>query len=482
VYAGRGFEYSLAKAEIAVGRGETARPALQISREVPTEGFVACDTHIHTLTYSGHGDATIAERMITLAGEGIELPIATDHNVHIDYETHAKQAGVREFFTPVVGNEVTTAVGHFNVFPVRAGGPVPDHKKQAWPELFESIYGTPDVKCVVLNHARDLHSNTRPFGPKLHNAAVGENLRGWSMRFTAIEVINSGATQTDPRQLTQDWMTLLNRGLSVTPVGSSDSHDVSRFIVGQGRTYIRCDDRDPGKIDVDAAISSFLAGRVMVSYGLLAQLVVNDRFRAGDMAAISGNEMEVSLRVLGPTWTQANRVELYANGELIRREAISEQSRDGLPKGVQWQGTWNLPKPKHDVHLVAMAIGEGVAGLYWPTAKPYQPTSPNWRPYTLGISGAIRVDADADGRWSSARDYAAHAAAAATDIASLVKQLAEYDAATAAQAAHIWQSGPRKISTESLIDAAKDAPPAVQAGFRAYIAGWRETQLSGANP
>lgn len=34
--------------------------------------------------------------------------------------------------TPVVGNEVTTAAGHFNVFPLPAGGPPPDHRGKDW--------------------------------------------------------------------------------------------------------------------------------------------------------------------------------------------------------------------------------------------------------------------------------------------------------------------------------------------------------------
>jgi len=29
-------------------------------------GFVSCDTHIHTLTFSGHGDATIDEPGLTV--------------------------------------------------------------------------------------------------------------------------------------------------------------------------------------------------------------------------------------------------------------------------------------------------------------------------------------------------------------------------------------------------------------------------------
>src|SRR6187399_2238029 len=114
ILAGRGFEYSLAQAEVTTQAGETSTVSLKIRREVPTEGYVACDTHIHTLTHSGHGDATIEERMITLAGEGIELPIATDHNRHIDQRPFANTSCVEKYFTPVIGNEVTTPVGHFN--------------------------------------------------------------------------------------------------------------------------------------------------------------------------------------------------------------------------------------------------------------------------------------------------------------------------------------------------------------------------------
>ncbi len=80
IHAGRGFEYGVATARVSVKAGDTVRQALTIHREVPTEGYVSCDTHVHTLTYSGHGDASADERVVTLAGEGIELPIITEHN------------------------------------------------------------------------------------------------------------------------------------------------------------------------------------------------------------------------------------------------------------------------------------------------------------------------------------------------------------------------------------------------------------------
>ncbi|HZL91795.1 MAG TPA: CehA/McbA family metallohydrolase, partial [Pirellulaceae bacterium] len=440
LYAGRGFEYSLDMADIEVTAGQTLHRTLQIRREVPTEGFVACDTHVHTLTHSGHGDATVQERMITLAAEGIELPIATDHNVHINHEPFARQMHVRQYFTPVIGNEVTTGVGHFNIFPVRADAAVPDFRPTDWKTIFANIYKTPDVKVVILNHARDLHSGVRPFGPKLHNAVVGENLEGWQLRANAMEVINSGAVQTDPMQLFRDWMANLNRGRMLTPVGGSDSHDVGRHFVGQGRTYIRARDDDPAAINIDEAVNNFVQGRVMVSYGLLTELTVDGRFGPGELAPATGETIDIAVRVLGPHWVRAEKVTLYANGQPIRESAIvNDGTKSTLFDGIPWTGDWKIPRPKHDVHLVAIAQGPGINGLFWKTAKPYQPTSPGFQSQVIGTSGAVWIDADGDGRRTPAFDYAQRLVAASDgNLSALLKALADYDEAVAAQAAHLW--------------------------------------------
>ena len=510
ILAGRGFEYSLARAEVTVAAGETLETRLQIWREVPTQGFVACDTHVHTLTHSGHGDATINERMITLAGEGIELPIATDHNQHIDYEEAATKLGVRRYFTPVMGNEVTTARGHFNIFPIAAGSRVVDHKQTDWKLLFDDIESlsdhsplapalrgegpgvrgssidskqTPGVKVAILNHARDLHSGVRPFGPRYHNAVVGENLDGWPLRFNAMEVVNSGATQTDPLRLFHDWMGLLNRGLNVTPVGSSDSHDVGRHFVGQGRTYIRCDDRDPGKINVGEAVSHFVQGRVMVSYGLLTDITVNDQYHSGDTVPVRDGEWKIEVRVLGPHWVQADRVELFANGQSLGSIPIRESPDAELPTGVKWQGRWKAPQFPHDVHLVAIATGPGIDGLHWRTAKPYQPTSPDWKAQVIGCSGAVWLDVDGDGRRSSARDYAERLVTAAKgDWKQLIASLSQYDDAVAAQAAHLVRVSGTSLQSESLVTALKAGAERTRSGFRAYADAWRENEIERAKP
>jgi hypothetical protein len=296
-------------------------------------------------------------------------------------------------------------------------------------------------------------------------------------------VINSGATQSDHLRLLLDWMELLNAGYAVTPVGSSDSHDVARHFVGQGRTYVRADDRDPGNIDIEAAVHNFHQGRVRVSYGLMAELKVNGRYDSGELAAVAGNEVQLDVRVLGPHWVNAEVVQLYANGRLIREEPIHADGENRLPAGVQYQSTWKLPLPKQDVHLVAIALGAGIDEPYWATAKPYQPTSPKWQASTLGCSGAIRLDADGDGRWSCARDYAQRLwGANGGDAGKLLETLVDYDEPTAAHTAHLYRLGGGGLLTSEFSALLNAAPDSVQRGIRKYIAAWRESEAAALSP
>lgn len=416
VVASRGFEYGVAQADVEATAGHRRTVRLELRREVPTPGLVACDTHIHTHQYSGHGDASADERMVTLAGEGIELPIATEHNQHTGYEADAVRTGMRAHFTPVLGNEVTTKKGHFNVFPVRPGATVPDAREEHWPKLMDSIRGT-GARVIILNHPRDLHSNFRPFDPVNFDAGTGENKRGFEFEFNALEVVNSGALQSDPMQLFRDWFALLNYGYRVAAVGGSDSHDVSRYIVGQGRTYVEANDADPGKIDVEEAVRSFREGRVSVSLGLLTRLDVK-----GDEATVT---------VLGPSWIRADGVTLYANGLPIADAGFTS----GKPV-EKFKRTWTVPKGTFDVWLVAVASGPGVADPAWAIPKPYQPTSKKWEPRVLGSSAVVRIDRDGDGKFTAPREYAkALVERLGKDPERLREALKEYDAAVAAQVA-----------------------------------------------
>jgi hypothetical protein len=401
--AGRGMEWSVERSAISLSAGGAKKVALKLRREVPTEGWVAADSHIHTLTFSGHGDATLRERLLTIAGEGIELPISTDHNHHTDYAPIAVSTGVADRFTPVVGNEVTTKHGHFNAFPIDPEAKLVDHNEEDWSKLLPAIRATPGVEVITLNHPRDLHSGFIPFGNLQFNPKTGKHRDDAALQgIDAIEVITSGALQSDIHLLYRDWFALLNHGHRISAIASSDSHDVNRFILGQGRTYVAANDADPANLDLDEVWRSYQQGRLLVSLGLLTQLKVNDRYGVGDLATGMADNIKVEATVLGPSWVQADHIELFANGTLIREQDIQDDHRAGEKARI----TWQLPKPKHDVHLVVIATGPGVREPFWEIPRPYQPTSKALASRVIGSTNPIWLDTDGDGKFQSAFAYA----------------------------------------------------------------------------
>lgn len=399
VYTSRGFEYGIDSREIDVSPGASEKLSFTIAREVLTTGLVSCDTHIHTLELSGHGDSTLDERMLTIAGENVELPVATEHNQHADYSDAATRTGTARYFTPVRGNEVTTTVGHFNMFPVDAGAPVPNSKLSDWPELLKAIRSTPGVQVAILNHPRSVHNKFVPFGPENFDPDTGTSKGRINFGFDALEAINSGAQQTDYMMVFRDWFALLNRGLRITAVGASDSHDVSRFIVGQARTYIATNDKDPSNIDINDACKSLLAGRAYVSMGLLPLITVEDRFTVGSLASNLPENIRVKVTVLGPSWVRAHQVELFANGAKIQESMIYPAR--GSAGGKKAEITWTIPRPAKDTYLVAIATGAPVVAPFWAMTRPYQPSSRKWQGQSIGATNPVWLDCDGDGRFTA---------------------------------------------------------------------------------
>lgn len=431
IYASRGFEYSVARQRVTLVAGETQAVALTLRREVPTTGLVACDSHIHTLTYSKHGDATVDERLLTIAGEGIELAVATDHNHHADYTETMERLGMTGHFRSVVGNEVSTKVGHFTAFPLAGDTPLPNSNLTDWMALLHNVRSVTGAKVIALNHPRDVHQNFTPFAPENFDPVTGELRAVPKFDVDAIEVVTSAAMQSDILQLYRDWFALLNHGHRVAGIGASDTHQVSEFILGQARTYAAvAHDSEPGSIDVDEICASYRAGRLLVSFGLLTTMTIDGKYRVGDTTKDIGDELSIEVLVLGPSWVTADRVELFANGIKVREHTIA--ATDKVEKATV---RWTLPRPSHDVHLVAIATGPGINAPYWETPRPYQPNSKTFTPRVLGSTNPIWVDADRDGVFTSARGYAATLLRqSAGDPAKLATLLASYDAAVKTQA------------------------------------------------
>ena len=439
ITATRGMEWSMAKSPMTIESGQTATLPLTIQREVDTTGWIAADTHIHTLTFSGHGDASIDERMITLPGEGVELAVATDHNHHTDYRPYQEKLGVCDHFTPVVGNEVTTKNGHFNAFPLPPSGKenVPDWHQSDWVKLIDDIRAH-GAKVVILNHPRWPRDDNNPYGNAGLNRGSGDRESGPTrMPMDAMELVNSCDGRTDPLIMLTDWFALLNHGEKLLAVGTSDSHTVYHH-VGQGRTYVPSSTDDPSAIDVDQACKAFTDGRILVSYGIFANATVNGKYTLGQVVPVGNKPVKVSLRVACASWVGPRQAIVYVNGIKVAEQKI-EPHEGPLDTVLTFEGI----TPPHDGHLVCAVVGDPVDDqAYWME-----------HPHTFAATNPIYLDADGDGKYTTPRDTAAKRLADIDTVDQLRAALQKVDDAVAVQMFSLlreWWAGDKRSALDAL--------------------------------
>ncbi len=426
IHATRGFEYGLASAELDLRPGHPETVEFRLEHEVDTPEYLAADTHMHTKTYSKHGDATVEERLVTLAGEGVEVAILTDHDHHTDLRPEVKKLGLQDLFLPVIGNEFTTKIAHFNAFPIEKDAKPASHKSKDWGRLIGKLRATPDVKVVICNHPRRKTADEQAFTNIGLDPLSGETHSGPDrLGIDAVEVLNGRGLHEDPLLVFRDWFALLNRGLRIAAVAGSDSHSVKE-IVGQSRTYVRSSARKPGTVRMDDLIRSFLEGRLLMSLGLLAEVKVDNRFEVGDLATGLGDKVDVEIKVSGPKWAVADKVVLFLNGMPLKEKGLTP-SKDAV---VKYRAIWRIPRPARDAHLVVIATGPPVTESYWALHQDKR--------YLLGATNPLWIDGDGDGRYTSAREYALELTKeCGPDMQKLHLSLANHDDAVAVQAASI---------------------------------------------
>jgi hypothetical protein len=114
----RGIEYDLDRDYVTVLPGRTTRVLGHLNRVVDTTGFISADFHVHG---SNSPDSGVLpdSRVMSFAGEGVELLTATDHDVFTDYLPAIKANGLDRFLRTQSGVESSPLMmSHFLGFPV----------------------------------------------------------------------------------------------------------------------------------------------------------------------------------------------------------------------------------------------------------------------------------------------------------------------------------------------------------------------------
>ncbi|HEY6228044.1 MAG TPA: CehA/McbA family metallohydrolase [Verrucomicrobiae bacterium] len=394
VSATRGLEWSRTQIKLRVFIGQNATVNIPIAQQLDTPGYIAADTHVHTYTFSGHGDASVDDRIWTLAGEGLELAIATDHNHFTDYKPRQDALGASAYYTSVIGNEITTDNGHFNGFPFKVDSQKPNHKETNWVKLVADIRSK-GAQYVILNHPRWPAITNSPFSIWGLNRADGSHTNT-SVQFTmdAIELQNSSypVPPKDPNFVLRDWFALLNRGEHLWAVGASDSHTISEP-PGQGRTYIASSAAEPASIDINDAIKSMRAGNMSVSYGIFGTATVNGRVPMGGIAKPNDDgTIDVKFHVACPDWIKAGRAVVYLNGIQVAEQQLTMAAHTALKTNL----TFKITAPSHDAYIVCVAYGDGIKDPSWKTMADF----------TLAVTNPIFIDADRDGKYASPHETA----------------------------------------------------------------------------
>ncbi|MEO6711703.1 MAG: CehA/McbA family metallohydrolase, partial [Planctomycetota bacterium] len=454
-YAVRGCEWSCSTLQITVKPGVPTTVLHTLTRELDTRGFIAADTHLHTLEFSGHGDASALERQVTLAGEGVELAVATDHNHNIDYAPLQKQLGLSAYYTPVVGNEVTTEVGHFNGFPLDPKDAVPGHESKDFVEIVDGIRAR-GARVVILNHPRWPNHEDSPFTNNQLDRDTGSFASGLKLTMDATEMINSTTEEADPMFVFADWFALLNRGVRIFAVGSSDSHTVGDP-VGQGRTYLVSASDDPTKIDVAAACDAIKQGHTSISQGMFATVVVGGTARMGDTLTLGRGpaRIQVELRVQAPSWIVPRKATLFLDGTAVAERVVPSIA------GVATDAKLDLDlecSGSHDRWLVCVVSGDPARGPFWQSVNPY----------TLAATNPVFIDLDGLEGWRAPRETAAALLESAKDPAELAQAMGSLDEAVCVHLLDLRAQALREAGTppaeirKALVDLAARAAPAYE--------------------
>jgi hypothetical protein len=127
VYATRGPQYGLDRRRVVVASGRTASVKFRLKRVVRTADAIAADFHVHS-GRSFDASAPLEDRVVSFAGEGVEVMISTDHDKQVDYGPVIQDLGLGLRLTAIPGLEVTgtvpnppafpSSIGHLNAWPL----------------------------------------------------------------------------------------------------------------------------------------------------------------------------------------------------------------------------------------------------------------------------------------------------------------------------------------------------------------------------
>ena len=428
----RGFAYDRPTQDVTAPPGGSVSAGQKLTRVVDSTGWLSGDFHVHA-QYSPDGDDLLSLKVRAFAGEGVEIPVSTEHEFIGDFGPAARALSLQPFMHTIAGTELTTTTtGHFNIFPllplpgsVNAGGfawfnrTIPDVIAEARTRL------TPEGEApiVQLNHPRATgmaYLDAVHFDPGSFQAQIDmpdfmtswDTMEVWNgTPLPAFEGCLGVAGCTAPSHPTAfDWFSFLDRAKRITATGNSDSHNASVREVGYPRNYLLVGTGDPAQVTDKQVTDALRAGRVTISGGPFLTIAAPaggsgtpDTSIGGMVKPDFGNGgpvVHLTIAVQAPVWMGAlQRIDIWTGDTTTQGAHLAIPSIDlsgrAVTRALRYNQAVDIPiSPAADNWIVATVRGatdnQGNSHALWPVVQgqvpPYAITNPIW------------IDVDGDGK------------------------------------------------------------------------------------
>ena len=394
VIASRGYEYEIFSTEVDVAAGATVDVDAPLSHSVPTAGAVCGDFHLHTHRSVDAPD-TAHLKVLSAAGEGLEIPVRSEHEWVASFEPQIADLGLESWVFGIASHELTTFEwGHFGVFPLAPDPSAPNAGGIGWtgrlpPEVLDdarSRAGPDGPPAIIVNHARTfcgLGTEGCYFTAAGYDPSTGAAARPelWDEKFRLFEVFNASSFDENFDETVRDWFSFLDEGRPMFAVGSSDSHTIDESPVGYPRTCIDLgvETASAARVMGAGAIRDrMLAGHMVVSGGIVIDALGPGGEKPGDTVAGAGAMLPLAVRVRAPIWVDVDELRVFVDGAEVDSVTLDASTVDPGDLTVRFDGTLDVPIAAGSTgsHVILVASGSDALDPVTPGRRPFGVTNP----------------------------------------------------------------------------------------------------------
>lgn len=403
----RGWEYGTHQGLVTVPEGKPGKLDVELVHWVDTSGYLSADTHVHSAP-SPDSQVPIPMRIRTAAAEGVEVPVATDHEIIHGIASGIAETGLEKWVNTVSGEEFTATIPeHVTIFPVHPdeslrGGP-PTWYMHGVDELFAEAYGR-GAKVGFLNHPRLGCSYLCLIGydpetampamqtPEPLGLPVTSSV--WTWNFQGIEYMNGTrdpfirAGEEDRTGLFDDWQSFLNHGHRIVAVGASDEHGYDDL--GMPRIFFGAKSDKPELFQEQDLVDAVYDGNILVSTGAFARVSVAGK-TMGDVVTVAGGNVSLNIKIEAVPEIDVSHFRVYVNCDQYGPAVTTTAPHDV----VKYDAAFPLTVTS-DANITVIGFGKN----YLPRGLPQF----NPRNVPRFTTNAIYVDVNGDGDFDAPGD------------------------------------------------------------------------------